>query len=117
MPAPTSRNAAACSNSSALIPRNFSASAVVKPPMPPPTMSTFGFLPGIIPEAQTGRVRTPSPPPEQFVERRLHLLLLLGGRDRHDHLLLLQPVDHARRVGLDVGAGRQAALLGEERLA
>jgi hypothetical protein len=38
MPAPTSRNASACSNRTASMPRWLSASAVVMPPMPPPAI-------------------------------------------------------------------------------
>src|SRR5450755_1228158 len=57
-----------------------------------------------------------SPRPENFIERRLHLLLLLGRGDRERDFLLLQNFDDAWRIRLDVAAGRQAAFGGEELL-
>src|SRR4051812_38474160 len=44
MPAPTWRNASACSNSSASMPLCRSASKAVMPPIPPPAIKTFRFF-------------------------------------------------------------------------
>src|SRR5689334_5510479 len=62
MPAPTSPNSGACSSTRTRRPRRVSAKAAPRPPMPPPTTITSGFMvsPGsdraLQPGAERGRV-------------------------------------------------------------
>jgi hypothetical protein len=71
MPAPTSRNASACSNRTASMPRCLSASAVVVPAMPPPAIRILRSclikippdgLPAVAPTAAISRIATHSEP-------------------------------------------------------
>src|SRR5262249_34900327 len=57
-----------------------------------------------------------SPRPEDFRKHRVPLLLIVGREHRRQHLLLVQHLHDARRIGIDIEARRQPAELGEELL-